>query len=444
MSAHSDQSVLNTVQRAILDAQELGLMKDEAVRRFIQIIDHGVADNYIIQNFLARVRSAQVARAMSGVPFDSPPDTPKGVWVGKAINGRDVYIRYHTLTSHLLTVGGSGSGKTSRLIRMALEIAGRAQGCWWLNGSKSDLWVLQPLLEPLGIPVAILRGHDFRINILQPPDGVDPRTWASTICELIAICTDLPQRAAKLLEAAVLSLYAGRGVLSHSPSNFPTLWDVYELLRRADTSAVNAMARSAALDALASLMSSMGDQVLHNTVGWDTGALASKKFLALLSDFNTASQNVFIGWIGASELMRRIAAGIVNADCDLYIAIDDAQKLVSTSADHPNSLPGLISLCRSGGICLDIAIQSAHGLHPAIMANAATRYVGRTGLASDLSILGSAMGLSHDQIAWAAHSLEVGTWIFQGAEAPLRKPTLIQIPRISIPTRPKLVKAQVK
>jgi hypothetical protein len=142
-------------------------------------------------------------------------------------------------------------------------------------------------------------------------------------------------------------------------------------------------------------------------------------------------KDLILSYLLLAEFTSRVARGVSNPMMDLWISIDEGQRLCSGMAGGADSAIGdLIGLVRGTGIGLDLSVLSTSNIASQILSNTATKILGRCGSATDYAEVGRSMGLTAEQIRWAQHHLRPGLFIAQLGEGPWRTPFILEIPNI--------------
>jgi len=421
--------------RWLAEARAHGLLDDDVGRAIARSVSLGLRDPLAEVWLKRRVVRHRVRQALNG-PFDLPGQQFGDLALGLDLRGRPVRIPVAWLNAHSCTIGGSGSGKTTRSYFTALGVAPHVRGLWLFDLRKSEFKKLAPLMRRWGTTLLRVHARQLRLNPLQVPLWVEPRAWASAVADMLVHALCLQSRSAKLLHTLVLDLYGEFRVdrVQTDPRatpHFPTLFD----LRHAAAACPEAhpQAKAAILDALDPVLLSLGPPVLGYRYGWTTHDLALRHMVFEFAGVSRADQDLLLNTLLLSEFMSRIARGLSNALLDLYICIDEAARLVS--AANPSAVAGdMLGLVRGAGIGIDLSVQSAHDVLPAVFSNTATKCLGRCGSAADYDALGAAMGLSPLQRQWAMQHLVPGTFIGRLGEGTNRRPFVLRIP--SFPLNP--------
>lgn len=409
----------------VVYAQQNRLL-DDPVGRSAQVIVHcDVADDFIINLISNRVQRHRIAQAFVG-PIPTPRLNDGELVLGMSAQGKPIRMPVQFLNGHSLTVGGTGSGKTTKSRFLILQMARRLDGMWLFDFRKREYAILRPYLKRLGIDLTVIPGRSMRLNPLQVPDGVGAAEWAPRVADLLVQVLRLPPRATKLLHTSVFELFRRHGVFERSQS-FPTTRELRKAI--ADQENANLPAKQAILDSLDPVLMSLG-AALDYRRGWSVRELARRHLVFELGGLSEVDKDLILNTLVLSEFTSRLARGLSNSRMDLWICCDEAGRLVSAS-NHGNGIADLISLVRGTGVGLDLSVQSAD-LLPAVLSNTANKFVGRCGSAADYDLIGSAMGLTVEQRRWMALHLQPGMFVGQVGEGDWRQPFVLQIPPMSL------------
>ena len=385
----------------------------------------GIAGEYEIGELKRRVHDHTVKQAFAG-PLEVPHLPTGDLILGRGIDGQLFRTDIQTLNGHCLVLAGSGAGKTIRLLFIALQLASRVKGLWWFDLRKAEGRKLRRYLRRLGIELKVVPARQMKLNPLQIPDGVTCVDWAACFADVFVVVFGLPPRASKLVHSAILGLY--RRSSDVSGKGCPTLFDLFEAVK-ADRKA-NAPARQAVLDSLEPVLLSLGPDVLAYHVGWKPSDLANHKIVFEFGGVSSTDANLLLNTLLLSEFTSRLARGVSNRGMDLWICVDEAQRLAAAS-NRSTGMTDLIGLVRGTGIGLDLSVQSSHDIAPPILSSTANKVIGRCGSATDYEAIGAAMGLTRKQRDYLATHLRPGLFVGQLAEG-WRKPFLFEIPRMSL------------
>ena len=404
------------------------LLDDDVGQGIGRVFKAGVCDDTIAEMFRSRASKHKFHEALHGKASFEAAELVEGDYViGVDAKGRELRSYIQFLNAHCLTVAGSGAGKTMLARFKILQIASRTKGMFLFDLRKREFAVLKSLLARSGVDLKILTGRSLKLNPLQLPLGVTVSDWIPRVADMLIGVLGLPPRASKLLQAKLFPLYRK---FDSRPGEFPTLFDLFEAIR-ADKGA-NHQARVAILDSLEPVLLSLGPKVLAWRKGWASHDLAKRHLAFELAGVSETDKDLLLNSLVLSEFTSRIARGISNPKMDLWICVDEAQRLCGQS-QTTSAIGDLIGLVRGTGIGLDLSLQSSDGVLPAVVSNTATKIMGRCGSMSDYSSAGGSMGLSADQIRWAQMNLEPGLFVGQLAEGKWRRPFVFRIPPMAFP-----------
>ena len=413
----------------VLYCHRKGLLEDDTGAAILQIYRAGVCDEAIEDMVERRVSKHRFHEAFHGtVPFRAAK-LPAGDYViGRDAKGNELRSSIQYLNAHSLMVAGSGAGKTVFGRVRAMQIAGHVEGMFLFDLRKREFAVLRPLLAQQEIDLAVLSARDLRINPLQLPLGVDVSDWIPRVADMLIGVLELPPRASKLLQSKLVPLYRQ---FAGQPREFPTLFDLFGQIKSDRGS--NTQARLAILDSLEPVLLSLGPRVLAYRYGWPSNELARRHLVFELGGVSEVDKNLILNALILSEFSSRISRGVSNPKMNLWICLDEAQR-ICLSSGQTSAIADLIGLVRGTGIGLDLSLQSTHAVLPQIISNTATKIIGRCGSMADYSAAGNSMGLNADQIQWAQMNLKPGLFIGQLAEGSWRYPFVFRVPNITFPS----------
>lgn len=418
----------------LLYADEHRLLNDELGLAVRHAISNGLTDDPFLRHIIEyRVHRHAVTQAFAG-PFPIPRLAEGDVVAGTDLHGSLLRYSLQFLNAHTLTVGGSGSGKTTRARFTILQVAPRVRGCWLFDFRKREYAPLRPFFAKLGLSLVVVPAHKMRINPLQVPAGVHPSDWASRVADMLVQVFDLPPRATKLLHVTLLQLY-GEYAAQGAGDQFPTLFDLRQAI--AASADANPQARLAIVDSLDPVLLSLGPSVLAYRRGWNSGDLASRHLVFELDGVAEVDKDLILNSLLLPEFTSRVAKGVSNVPMNLFISCDEALRLVAASSSR-SSMADLLGLIRGTGIGLDLSVQSSEVL-PSILSNTATKFIGRCGSATDYERFAAAMGLTNEQRRWLSLNLQPGLFVGQLGEGGWRHPFVVRIPPMQLPSNGHLI-----
>ena len=234
-----------------------------------------------------------------------------------------------------------------------------------------------------------------------------------------------------LLTSTIVKLYRKYNILGGS-EKYPTLFHLFEAVR-ADKTA-NPQARQAVLDNLEAVLLAFGTDVLGFYKGWSVNELARRHVVFELAGQPEAGKDLILNYLVVSEFISRVSRGISNQGMDLWMTIDEGQRLFSQRKEvrshSGNSITDLAGLVRGSGTGLFISALTPDDLSTRIPSITSTKIMGRCGSITDYTAAGRFMGLTQDQITWCAHHIVPGTFVGQVGDGTWRYPFLFRVPKL--------------
>jgi hypothetical protein len=417
---------LSPIAKNILYCRDNGLLQDDVGEAIWMNCQANVCDDTVSRMLEARVTKNKYREAFQGaVPFKDPRLVQGNYIVGRGQEGQELKSAIQYLNAHSLTVAGSGAGKTTASYFRILQVVLSVVGMWLFDLRKREFSILKPTLEEIGIVLHVIRGRSLKFNPLQLPLGVSVSDWLPRITDTLVNVLELPQRASKLLQVKLHPLYQKYGKQGESP----TLFDLFEHVKGDKES--NHQARVAILDSLEPVLLSLGPRVLAYRHGWSATDLAKNKIAFELAGVSETDKNLILNSLVLAEFTSRISRGVSNPKMDLWICVDEAQRLCSSS-NHTSPIADLIGLVRGSGVGVDLSVQNASDIAPQVISNTATKILGRCGSMADYATAGRSMGLNPEQIQYAQMNLEPGLFIGQLGEGSWRHPFLFRIRPVNL------------
>jgi hypothetical protein len=279
-----------------------------------------------------------------------------------------------------LMVANTGSGKTTLISFYAVQMAQCVRGMWLVDLRKKEFRLLQPEFSRKGIDYIVARSRRFKINPLDVPEGADPYEYASISADTLVKVLNLPPRASVLLSSTIVKLYKEYGVFN-GRRKCPTLFHLFETVRKDATA--NPQARQAILDNLEPILLALGTSVLGYYRGWPIHELAKRHMAFELTGLPEAGKDLVLNYLVVSEFISRVSQGISNRGMDLWMSIDEGQRLFSQRkeiATHSgNSITDLAGLVRGTGTGLYISVLTSDDLSNKIPSFTSTKIMGRCG-----------------------------------------------------------------
>jgi hypothetical protein len=390
-----------------------------------------------MQAILAGRVTRQLTREAFGEvsPFRQPRLSFEDLLLSYSHKNRWVGIMASWLCAGFMLVGNTGSGKTTLIEWLTLQVARLAQvrGIWLTDMYKRRLRHVRPLFKRLGRELLVLSPNNLAINPLQALG--DPRKFASFISDLFVRVLGLPPRSRTILRSAIQSLYAKFGIFEGRTDNWPVLNDLFIWVQR--TEGLNAQSRDAILDRLGALLSSMPAGSAFRRA-WSPLDLAEHCLVFELLGLGEQSKTLLMSYcLFALFLYDMQNPGLTGNALRHWLVFEDAQRFFHDGADDSSAdmppFEELAGVVRESGRGLALVVQSLQGFPKGLSANMATKVMGRLGIDDDWQRLGRDMGMSADQIAWSKLSLRPGRFVGQVSEGDWRLPFLMTVPPMTIP-----------
>jgi len=428
----NNEFILTNLDKAVLAGLKMGIFDDFEGRRLLECYQHGILDSFIVRRIERRVETALWRLAFSGSPF-LPPKLYRGDFVfGYDQYGNLIRIYRQYLNAGMLTVAGTGAGKTNTSKFYAVQIGPYVRGMWLVDLRKREWRFLRLILARMGIDLKIVRCRKFRINPLQVPYGVEPIEYAAVAADFLVRVFNLPPRASILLKTTITKLYIADGILKGS-QRYPTLFHLREAIHQ-DRQA-NPQARQAILDNLDEVLLALGPEILAYHRGWPVHELAQQHLVLELTGLPETGKDLILNYLITAESISRVARGISNPDMDLWISFDEGQRLFSqrkeTASYGGNALIDLMGLVRGTGMGLAISVLTTNDLSVNIPNLTSTKVIGRCGSLAEYTTAGHFVGMNAEQIQWCVHHMVPGMFVGQVSEGHWRYPFLFTVPLVN-------------
>ena len=407
---------------------------NEIGKALIRAWSLGARDPKIGNLIQAQVHPLQVREAFGELlPFRKPRLQSGKIVLGASSDGREVRVPLPWLNAGLLLVGNTGASKTNLIKWLIVQIASLVKGLWTTDLYKQDLRHLKPLLSRVGVHWVVLRPRDLRLNILQA-EG-DPATYVPLAIDLLNRVLEVPVRAVSILRAVCFQLYDEFGIWRGRRDEWPTLFDCYEQIKA--TPGLNVPAREALLDRLGALLVQVTPVVAANRSAWKPSELSRYHIDFEMRGASEQIRTLTVSHLLFSVLYHRLEQGASNRRLDTVIAFEDAQRFFSdrsSTSQDITPVEEIAGLIRGTGISLWGACQSMAGLARGLIPNLTTKIMGRLGSHEDYRRLGADMGMNPQQIEWAKLHLGPGQFVAQVAEGQWRRPFVLKVPRLDVPS----------
>ena len=431
-----NNDILSDLDKKVMAGRKLEVFDDPLGRKLLQLYHKGILDPWATGQINSRVDKGLRREALNDRHFKRPRLHTGELILGSDDNHTHIKSPIQYLNAGSLLVANTGSGKTTLVCFYALQIASHVNGMWLVDLRKKELRTLKAAFANIGIDLIIVRGRKFKINPLEVPSNVDPYEYASTIADVLVKVLNLPPRASVLVSSTIIKLYKEYNIFTGS-NKYPTLFHLFEAVKTDRTA--NSQSRQAILDNLEALLLAFGTEMLGYYRGWSVGELAKRHIVFELTGQPEAGKDLVLNYIVAAEFISRISKGISNRGMDLWMSIDEGQRLFAQSKETAgyggNSITDLAGLVRGTGTGLFISVLTPDDLSSRMPAITSTKIMGRCGSINEYKAAGQFMGLSTDQVFWCAHNMVQGMFVGQVSEGKWRYPFLFKVPKMQ-PQKP--------
>jgi len=427
----NNNDILNDIDKKVLLGRQLGVFSNPLGQKLLQLYGNGILDPWAIGQINKRVDKQLRKEAFMTIPFKQPRLHSGELILGTDEKHHPIKTPVQYMNAGSLLVANTGSGKTTLVSYYATQIAHHVKGMWLVDLRKKEFRLLKTEFANRGIDIVIVRSRKFKINPLQVPPHVDPYEYASIIADVLVKVLNLPPRASVLLSSSIIKMYKEFNIFNGN-QKFPTLFHLFEAVRNNKTA--NSQARQAILDNLEAILLAFGTEMLGYYRGWPVHELAKRHIAFELTGQPEAGKDLVLNYLVVAELISRLSQGISNKGMDLWMSIDEGQRLFSQKKESighgGNSITDLAGLVRGIGTGLFISVLTPDDLSNKIPAITSTKLMGRCGSIPEYNAAGQFMGLTKEQIIWCAHNMVPGMFVGQVSEGPWRYPFLFRVPKM--------------
>jgi hypothetical protein len=426
------------ITEAIVVGRGIDAFDDEWSRLCVEKWERGIRDPVLGNTILSKARTRQ-AKIRSGevIPFRRPR-----FGRGKVLLGGDLAQPWHFdgkiwlptsfFSTPWMVAARSGHGKSVLEANLALELAKqRGPKTWQLSCLKKDLIAQLARFRREGLELAVVRAKDLKYNPLHPGRN-DPRAHLTATTSRLAGCLyDLPPRAELLLRGFCHEAYMDFGIFNGQSERFPTLFYVYEKIRTGK--GLNIAARDALLDRFGSFLERFTPGCGAWLKGWIPTDLARHSILFLLWQAGQDQKDFVLQSIIDHVFQHQVESGVVNAELQLCIFLDDAQTLVNRNGTAAmSSLDQQVARNRGAGISIIFFTQTLHGVSAQLLPNINGLVVGRTMDNETRLAVGRVPGMTDAQIEWATRYLQRGWWVGIFAEGDWHEPFVFESQNVDL------------
>lgn len=330
--------------------------------------------------------------------------------LGTSFTGEVYHLSQNNLAKHLLTVGQSGTGKTTLFYNLFRQVE---QPAWFFDLKRDYRHLLQKEEELLVLPWS-----EFRFNPLKPPQGVPPRRWVQVFSEIFGHATALLSGSKNYLMKKLVELYQLYNLFDDIRSPFPSLHELELLVRRDNINYVRKQSdyRDRILNRLKPMSLTAGT-VFDCSKGYSVEELLEREVVFEFDGLSRDIQNFLMEILFAYVYEHRIAENQRNQGLNHVFFLDEGKRVFSVYKERQDAsgipeIDELTAKMREFGEGLVVADQEASKLTDSIKANTYTKVLLPTGDRKQFTAMTSAMNLSERQREYAS-KLDIGEAVIQ-------------------------------
>jgi len=413
---------------------EHGAFQSQLGQAVVRASNLGVVDSVIEELAQSELRSLKNRQKYG----DLPPFKACQLHGGDFSLGTDYYgglcpYVMDRFTSHALIASRTGGGKTIQLLFWLIQLATNGCCIWTSDPYKTQLRSLRRLLKNFGTQLVILDSSKWKWNPLHN-NLQNPFTHLSMVIDILDRLLNLSPRASHIVRQECHNLYRKFGIFEGNLL-YPTLLDLYEDIKAAQ--GLNAAARDSILDRLGALLLSLTPKCVAWRKAWTATDLAK---YSIVFERKSTPQNAYQMLLEStlfSLFLHAVEKGVYNGSLNLFVAFDDSQRFFDSRSSTSDTcgispMDELAGIVRGVGIGLCILVQTMNGLSRRLIPNLSLKVMGVMGSHDDYATIGADLGMTPEQINWAALHLQPGSFIAQATEGNWREPFLFKAPLIRL------------
>ena len=348
-------------------------------------------------------------------PFteDTPSNsyTDNIITLGETLQQERLYtVQEEELTKHLLSIGQSGSGKTSTIYNILLQLSTP----FWAFDRKQDY---RHLINKRN-DILVLPWNRLRFNPLKPPEGVGPIRWAMVISEILSHSTDLLSGSRNYVLTHIIELYKQYDLFTASTEPYPSLTELESLMKGDKINFVRKTSnyRDTVLNRVEPMTEVTGP-VFNCSQGHKIPELLHRNVVFEFGGLNRDIQNFLQEALFAHVYEYLLANRKRGTGLELVLVMDEAKKIFSYKKEQSDAagipeIDDLFAKAREFGLGTIVSDQEATKLTDSVKANTDTKILLPTGDHKQFKSIADSMDLSQLQRQYS-HRLGVGQAIIK-------------------------------
>ncbi|MBW2969080.1 DUF87 domain-containing protein [Candidatus Woesearchaeota archaeon] len=308
-------------------------------------LQYKLADDIEIKREIERVINALYEEKLNTSLIEekillAPPEkTLTGEYeLGKTIYADKSYgpfcLRDHDMVRHICVSGMSGSGKTNLAFILLEQLVKNKKPFIVFDWKKSFRPLLKKDKEMMCFTVGNPKASNlFRININEPPAGVEPKEWLGLLCDLITECFFASYGVHKILTETIDKAFRDFGVYKGS-QNYPTWYHILDRLQEQESDQKgrgreSEWITSAVRIAYALTFGHFGEVVTcKDKYSMKVEELLNKRVIFELNSLNDAEKKFFCEFILTYIYKLKKASDISRKqEFELAILVDEAHNI---------------------------------------------------------------------------------------------------------------------
>lgn len=308
--------------------------------------------------------------------------------VGKTIGShdkwpsKDFFLTFKELNQHTLIMGRSGSGKTSLITNMMIELIKKGVPCWAIDMQRD----YRGLVNLFPNKVIVARWEQFKFNPLRPPPRVTTTRWIARFTDILCEALVGYRGAKNIIQRCIEKLFEEYDV--ENTNTYPSMHDLGDFMDRLNPKELSWRERQH-LGTAHSIIE-MATRNLRDMIDCDQGfpidKLLEKNVIFELDgmgeEIKTLFVNLLLGWV----LTYRIATGHREGyrkdekfqGLQNIIVFDEAKMVFDKGRekDKRHGVPYLmeaVATVRKFGVGMLVADQMWSMLSRSITTNVATK-----------------------------------------------------------------------
>jgi len=403
---------VNRFQRRL---EELHLHDDPKAKQLLQRLTYAEQIGNEAAAQRAKTRLNIYIQKHQEYPFkESTPNvghTDNHIRLGETLHRNQVYaIEEDDLSKHFLGVGKTGSGKTTAINNVLLQLSVP----WWAFDRKQDYRHLINKRDD----ILVIPWTRLRFNPLKPPEGVGLVRWTMVLSEIFSHATDLLSGSKNYILNHVLELYKQYNLFRERSEPYPSLFELRELMEADKVNYVRKTSnyRDTVLNRV-DPMTQVTGPIFDCSKGYNIEELMQRnvvfEFGGLNRDIQNFIQEILFAYLYEYLFHNQSRTGGLQ----LVLVMDEAKQIFSYKKEQSDAagipeIDDLTARAREFGLGLIVSDQEATKLTDSIKANTDTKLLLPTGDHRQFKSIAESMNLSQLQRNYS-QSLKVGQAIVQ-------------------------------